>query len=146
MNQHQELHQREVMHDESINFAKLGRQKWLIGWAKYVCKWDMYWRNFCVSSLVSKNVQNRSKSKSKRVPFSNWIFKIRKQYGNIFQKKVLVSTLEDPILHNDKINPFSPNKCKKKKENWPIWVPVTSLAGTSPKGSCVLTFLGVVTD
>ena len=61
-NQHQESHQRKSIHDNFAFVAKFVRQKAnRVNKYVYVCKWNMRWRNFCAFSLVTKNVNSRSK-------------------------------------------------------------------------------------
>ena len=92
-NQHQELHQRETIHDKFVIFAKLVRQKKSVGWAKYVylCKWDMCQRNFlCLFAGDQKNVKSRSKIAFfffKWAPFWN-LFSKNENY-HIFEKEII---------------------------------------------------------
>ena len=54
-NQHQESHQRsETIHNEFAFYEQLGRQKWPIGWAKYV-----YVSDICADGIfvLTKNYE-----------------------------------------------------------------------------------------
>ena len=100
---HQESHQRETIHDKFVIFAILVRQKnkqtnkkqtnkqkqkqKTIEWAKYVHV--INWSNFCVFSLVTKNVKSRL-----RIAFSFkwapvWNLISKKEINYIFQKKII---------------------------------------------------------
>ena len=69
-------------------FFKIGKVKKSIGWAKYVyvCEWDMYWRNFCNFSLVTKKCEKFVKYSPcfKWAPF--WYLISKKENNYVFLK------------------------------------------------------------
>ena len=125
-NQHQELHQRETIHDNFAFFAKTERQKKSIGWAKYVyvCKWDM-----CKGIFVSlppwwlENV----KSGSKVALFSNeHHFKIwfpKKKTTTFFRRKLSKLHKQDKILQ---VTITFSLKGETRTSSGPICDPLTS--------------------
>ena len=104
---HMVLHQEKYLPNDSgrpLSYNVI-LQNWegkkFIGWAKYVyaCKWDMCWRNVCVSSLVTKNIKSRSKIPffSKWAPFWNLI--PVKENNYIFRRKLSQLHEKDTFLH-----------------------------------------------
>ena len=102
-------------------FAKLGRQKKSIGWAKYmsVSKWDMCWRNFWIFSLVTKKCENRSKIDL----FSNEhhlnLISKKKTIG-FFRRKLHKLHKKDTVLHVTFT--FSVKQGETRTSSGPTWV------------------------
>ena len=104
------------------------RQKKSMRWPKYVYvwKWDMCWRNFCVFSLVTKNVKSRVKNNPcfKWGPFWNLVFKNKNYY--IFQKEIIETTTNRHNFACD--NYIFPKARTNKTSSGPIWVPLRRLS------------------